>query len=339
MPEEIEKTHSDESGNQDDLPFPRVSVIIPAYNEALKIDGCLESLQNLNYPKDRFEIIIVDNKSTDGTGEMVKKHDAILLHETAMQSAYAARNTGILSAKGEIIALTDADCVVDQNWLCRLVAPFQDPAVGGVGGKVINYPATTLVEEFIQQEMPYEHCDQDDGRFLSGLITSNCAYRRQDLIDVGLFNMMFDCSDIELSWRLQMKTGKRIVLLPDAVVYHKHRSSVKQLFWWQYRFGFGQILMTTLYKDIHDSFYNQKYQLVSLLRQIGALFVYVGSFFYRSIVWCFRKKEKTPLYRMNPVYHFLADSGLFFGRITGLVKTRFFQADISSRVWEEPVKR
>jgi hypothetical protein len=126
--------------------WPFVSIIVPVYNGSRSIDALLTSLLALDYPADRCEILIVDNKSTDDTCERVQRYPVTLLEETEIQSSYAARNRGIRAAKGGIIAFTDADCVADPDWLRNLLADHQDHHWAGFAGGFEAYPPRTDVQ-------------------------------------------------------------------------------------------------------------------------------------------------------------------------------------------------
>jgi glycosyltransferase involved in cell wall biosynthesis len=102
----------------DNLPF--ISVIIPAFNEAKYISYCLESLINLNYPKERYEIIVVDNGSTDETVSLSKNFTNLvyICHDLNISGL---RNFGAKKARGSILSFIDADCIADENWLINAV--------------------------------------------------------------------------------------------------------------------------------------------------------------------------------------------------------------------------
>lgn len=104
-------------------------MVIPVYNAEKTIDECVQSLLALDYPQDKLEIITVDNNSTDNTKEILLSYPIIYLLEKKKVS-YAARNLGIRNAKGEIIAFTDSDCVVDAQWLSNIIPAFDNPRVG-----------------------------------------------------------------------------------------------------------------------------------------------------------------------------------------------------------------
>ncbi|NJO77638.1 MAG: glycosyltransferase [Cyanobacteria bacterium RM1_2_2] len=97
--------------------IPFVSVIIPVYNDAERLQICLKSLQDQTYPKEQYEIIVVDNGSTDSPQGIVDQFSQARMDCESKPGSYAARNKGILLAKGEVIAFTDADCIPASDWI------------------------------------------------------------------------------------------------------------------------------------------------------------------------------------------------------------------------------
>lgn len=231
---------------------PRVSVIVPVYNAEQTIGPCIESLLDQDFPKDRLEIIVVDNKSTDGTKDRVQRYDVKYTVEREIQTSYAARNRGIREAVGEVLAFTDADCVADRNWLKAGLELFRDPAVGGVGGKVLAYKPETYIERYQERrgEMNQKRhftAAQGAGRPVK-IITCNAFYRREIFGRVGLFNPdLVSGGDYDLSLRVQAETNYLLAYAEDAVVQHKHRSSLLE-FWKQYyKYGIGRLYLATQY--------------------------------------------------------------------------------------------
>lgn len=114
--------------------LPKISVVILAYNEEVLLPGCLESVFNQEFDKRLYEVIVVDNASTDKTGQIAKSKGARVIKEN--KKGYAlALNAGIKASQGEIIAITDADCRVPRDWLKKIANHFdQDPKVAAVGG-------------------------------------------------------------------------------------------------------------------------------------------------------------------------------------------------------------
>lgn len=111
----------------------KISVVIPAYNEEELLGSCLEALNNQTV--EPFEIIVVDNNSTDKTAEIAKKYGAKVLFEPKQGAAYA-RNTGYQVAKGDVLARTDADTIVPKNWIEKLQQAFEKENVAIVCGGV-----------------------------------------------------------------------------------------------------------------------------------------------------------------------------------------------------------
>ena len=100
--------------------MPSISIVIPVYNTAKYLEACIESLHNQTMSSDDYEIIMVENNSTDGSADIIKKYATIRLLEEPRQGAYVARNTGIKASRSEILAFTDSDSTVDPNWLTEI---------------------------------------------------------------------------------------------------------------------------------------------------------------------------------------------------------------------------
>ena len=135
--------------------FPSVSVVIPVYNGERTLGRCLESLLKQNYPRDAFEIIVVENSSTDATTEVAQRYPVRVLHNSERGPA-SARNMGIANSQSEIIAFTDADCIAHVDWLRELVQPYSDPEVGGVAGEIMAYEhdERNITEQFSDEFTP-----------------------------------------------------------------------------------------------------------------------------------------------------------------------------------------
>jgi len=116
---------------------PFVSVIVPVLNDARRLDGCLAALERQTYPPDRYEVRVVDNGSTDGSGDVVARFPHTLLAHEREAGSYAARNRGIALARGDVLCFTDADCIPADDWLAAGTrAVEQTSGRGVVGGRV-----------------------------------------------------------------------------------------------------------------------------------------------------------------------------------------------------------
>ncbi len=263
--------NSNKSAERKEPYTPFVSVVVPAYNTESMMELCIKSLLSQTYPKDRYEIIIIDNNSTDDTASIIKKYPVIYLSETEIQSPYAARNKGIKHAKGEIIAFTDSDCVADKDWISNAIVAFEDPAVVAVGGPIRGYQPTNYIELYQEKHrvdnqkitLSAERVQQNS----AAIATGNAFYRACVLEKVGYFDCtIFGGGDFDLSYRIQDQVDGIFVYVADAVIYHKHAMSLKKL-WEQYsRYGYGNIQseadtrqMLILYDEI------QKYGTVKVV--------------------------------------------------------------------------
>lgn len=117
--------------------LPSVSIVIPVKDRADDLRNCLTSIQALNYPQDKLEVVVVDDGSSDPTPEVAKEFGALLIASGAVAGGPAlARNKGAAVAGGEILAFIDSDCTASADWLAELLPVFDDPKVAAVGGWV-----------------------------------------------------------------------------------------------------------------------------------------------------------------------------------------------------------
>lgn len=127
----------------------RFSIVIPVHNNASDLSACLESVRRQAFDRSCYEVIVVDNNSTDDTRKVAASFGVMVLEEKDFQSSYAARNRGIRAARGEFVAFTDSDCVVDPRWLAEIDAEAAGkPGVGCFAGEILSSPPATLIERF-----------------------------------------------------------------------------------------------------------------------------------------------------------------------------------------------
>lgn len=187
-----------------------VSVVIACRNEASRLRSCLEALAAQDIPRDRFEVLVVDGGSTDGSREIALRLGARVLQDGGGGPS-GARNVGLHAARADVIAFTDADCVPRTDWLSGVMEVFaEDPTLSGVAG-AIRMPRDSFLGRL----------EDDEARtYYRGLITSNVAYRRDALLAVGGFDETLRCAeDYDLAWRT-MDAGYRVAHDPRPVVVH-----------------------------------------------------------------------------------------------------------------------
>ncbi len=214
--------------NKETLPF--ISVVIPAYNESTMLPLCLESVINQDY-KGEFEIIVVDNASTDNTPKIAKQFKEVkLLKETKIGVSYA-RARGFEYAKGEVIASTDADTIVPRNWLTLISQDLNDESISGLVGAYELCNTNTFSKKFVQKMIPtFRAIDYLLGAHFAG---ANFVVRKDVYMDVGGFDHSFVTGeDLDLSYRIR-KAGHKL-----KVAYHiKVKTSARRLnegFWYTF---------------------------------------------------------------------------------------------------------
>jgi glycosyltransferase involved in cell wall biosynthesis len=211
------------------MSLPFVSVIVPAWNAERTIGDCLDALVAQDYPRDRFEVIAVDNRSTDRTAAMMCRPGVRTVAERRVQSSYAARNTGLAEARGAVLCFTDADCLPDPGWIRALVAALADEDAGGAAGRIEAAAGDTLVERFQVEERVLDAANAFTRPALPFAQTANAAYRRVVFERVGLFDpTLVSGGDLDLAWRMQ-RAGWGLAYAPGAIVRHRHRKTFRGL--------------------------------------------------------------------------------------------------------------
>ena len=233
-----------------DSPF--VSIIIPAYNCEKTISKCLNSLLNLNYPK--YEIIIVDDGSTDSTPEILNSyHDKIIVIKTDNEGPSHARNIAVNQAKGEYVSFTDSDCIVDNNWLNELLKGFLNEKVAGVGGDQLSPDDETVFGRDVNNFMKAIGFVSDYLKLHKQIIetkhnpTCNVMYKKIILLEAGLFNEdLWPGEDVEIDLKIR-KLGYTLYYNPDAIVYHYRPQNIKSFSRMMKRYGWAQAYLMRKY--------------------------------------------------------------------------------------------
>ncbi len=228
---------------------PTISVIVPVRNGELTLEPLLKSLMSLDYDKKEVEVVVVDGNSTDGTREIAGRYPVKLVNEEG-DGLNAARNTGIKNSKGEIIAFTDCDCVVPRDWTRKIVENFKDSQVSCVGGSAKGYNGDFIsqyADNSIVPLMPFFKKREELGTiklFLRHPAGCNMAFRRKAFDEVGCFDedIHYGFDDLELVERV-CRAGYKMVLDPNVLVWHKHRSTFKEFLKENFSYGRGSSLL------------------------------------------------------------------------------------------------
>ncbi len=219
-----------------ETPWPRIAVVVCTHNGERPIGDCLRGLMQLEYPN--FEVIVVDDGSTDATAAIVKKHDVRLISIRSSGLAIA-RNTGMEAATGEIVAYIDDDAWPDPHWLTYLAATFLRSAHAGVGGPNIPPPGEGSIADCVTNAPggPIHVLLSDhEAEHIPGC---NMAFRKACLQAIGGFDPQFRVAgdDVDVCWRLRQR-GWTLGFSHAAVVWHRRRGSLRA--YWKQQKGYGE---------------------------------------------------------------------------------------------------
>ncbi len=232
----------------DELPF--ISIVVPALNAERTIGRCLEALVHVDYPRERHEIVLVDNASSDRTADIAKRYPVRYLVEERRGPSFA-RNRGIEASRGDIVASTDSDCLATTGWLRELVNAFADERVGGVAGEILAYPPQTPAERYaarIRHLSPQRYLRRPVFPFA---VTANLAFRREVFDRIGLLDVSSPRGgeSTDLCTRFFRGTGLRLAYAPKAIVFHEHRSTTWEFVRQQWGYGRGHAYLYAKYRD------------------------------------------------------------------------------------------
>jgi GT2 family glycosyltransferase len=215
---------------------PRISVVVCSFNGAATIRDTLEGLARVDYPN--FEVIVVDDGSTDATAEIARGYDVTLL-STPNQGLGAARNVGLGAATGEIVAYLDDDAYPDPQWLTYLALSLRDGEWCGVGGPNLLPPEDGEIAECVANSPGGPAHVLLSDRAAEHIPGCNMAFRKSWLEAVGGFDPRYRAAgdDVDVCWSLQERGGA-LGFHPAALVWHHRRSSLVR--YWRQQVGYGK---------------------------------------------------------------------------------------------------
>ncbi len=211
----------------------KLSVVVATHNRRDLLERVVGAILAQTLPRDRYELILVDDGSTDGTealGAELARREGVRYLRQPNRGVAAARNLGIREATGDVVAFTDDDCLVPPDWLERLAEGYaRHPEVVGVGGRLVAPPdvlrtrAVARLEDYVARRV-YGAGDEEavSGFECPAGGTNNMSYRRAALIEAGGFDEGFPPfvwgEDADLKLRLTQRGG-RLLYIPVAVVH------------------------------------------------------------------------------------------------------------------------
>jgi glycosyltransferase involved in cell wall biosynthesis len=235
------------------LPF--ISVVIPVRNEEEHLGALIQGLLDQEYPANRYEIVVVDGNSTDGTTEIVKRYarhssPRILLVPNPRQLSSVGRNVGVRASRGEIVVFIDGHCRIPNPKLFLETARI----LNGTGADCLcrPQPLTVSGNTFLQDVIAHARATvlghgRDSTIYATdceGFVnptSSGASYRRSVFDRVGMYDEQFDaCEDVEFNYRV-FKSGFLSYLSPALAVYYRPRASLLGLFKQLARYGRGRL--------------------------------------------------------------------------------------------------
>lgn len=301
-----------------ELPF--VSIIVAAYNEEKTIGRCLDAFLALDYPD--YEIIVVDNNSSDNTSEITKKYanetgKVIYLFEKK-KGWPAARNKGIKYSKARIMANIDSDCFATKDWLKILITKLiSNPKTGGVVGRTKVEKGKSLLEQYYAECDPFniERHIEDNPYIPWG--GGNNAYRKEVFEKIGYYDSEHYTSgaDIEFHQRLKEKTDYKMKYVPEAVIYHASRGSIGEFFKVSAKYTHDGILRSKRYTSLKSNYHWY------IPKKTEGIAKNILGFFYRLIKFTLGKETKLRL--IEPFFNIVGLLGSLYGYLKAQIKIRF----------------
>lgn len=234
---------------------PKVSILVPTYNESKNIEKCLKQIFASKYPKNSFEVIVVDDGSTDDTVKIVKKFAHVKILYARHNGKSEALNFGIKHCSNDIILMLDADTTLTPEALAKIVLPFQNEKVGATIGTYRIANNTNILTAFQNIEYSYNNLIRmgfsrvfNDSIWFYGAMS---CYRKDALQKVGLIHSDTMTEDMDISVRLQNE-GYSILHVYDAYSYTIVPDSLKGLFSQRIRWWAG--VLQSLHKNRKKSF-------------------------------------------------------------------------------------
>ena len=225
------------------LPLPGISIIVITLNEEKNIRTCLTSLNKQQYPDENYEIIVVD-ASSDATPVIAAEFDRVRIIKSK-KGFSRQKNTGLRAARFAIVAFTDADCLIPENWLPTIAAAMSDPRITAIGGNALAPPQSDWFNLCVAcvghpggGAIGFDANAQPGSQGISFIAGCNGAFRKSAITEVGGFGAHFQDGgeDVDLSRRLR-QAGYRLDYIPQLTLYHKPHSPFMHYVKWNVGVG------------------------------------------------------------------------------------------------------
>lgn len=280
--------------------YPRVTVIVPGYNEEKTIYKTVQSLLSLNYPKDKINIILVDDGSTDGTLQIMEgftTYSNIKVFHKENGGKHTALNLGLLQTTTDFVGCLDADSFVHKEALVRIMSYFeQDPSTMAVTPSLVVHNSKNIIQHAQKIEYHMSVYFKKMLGFLGGIhVTPGplTIFRKKVFNDLGHYHQAHNTEDMEIAYRMQ-KNHYKIEHCNDAYVYTNTPLTVKKLYKQRLRWIYGFINNSIDYKNIllkrqygNFSFFTIPSGIISIFAAsflFGKVVYNLGDFLYSKII-------------------------------------------------------
>jgi glycosyltransferase involved in cell wall biosynthesis len=236
-----------------------ISVIVPTYNSIKSLTILLDTLLNQDYS--HYEIIVVDDCSTDDTSSIIKDYSVKYFKIEKNSGPAVCRNIGARISKGDVLAFTDSDCRVGNDWLRKINFHLSDDNVQAIMGKLIIDQSTYLGNSISALGFPaggslgFEKVWKvDNNSYTSSLSSCNCAIRKNVFNEIGGFDESFPYAGGEDSFFAYslIQSEFKIKYCPDVIVKHQARNSLRDFLAWQFKRGISSCIFSSKVKNRSD---------------------------------------------------------------------------------------
>lgn len=209
---------------------PRISIVIPVWNGETRIAATLDALSRQTAPDNLFEVIVVDNGSTDSTVDIIRRYPFATLLSEPQPGSYRARNRGVAVARGEYILFTDGDCIPVPEWVEEALKEIEkDPGIGIWAGQIRMFMEPGAAFFSARYENLINGFNQKRNTQAGSCVTANWLCRRDTLLAVGGFDdAALSGGDIDCSNRF-LAAGHQICYAPSMIVGHPTRANLGEL--------------------------------------------------------------------------------------------------------------
>ena len=280
--------------------YPAVTIVVPCWNEEKTVEKTIHSLLDLNYPKDKLKIFIVDDGSTDGTSDVINKfikYPNIKIFHKENGGKYTALNLGLQNLETDFFGGLDADSFADREALVRLMSYFEkDPSIMAVVPSVVLSSSVNFVQGAQKAEYYMGVYFKKMLGFLGAIdVTPGplTIFRKKVFADLGFYCHGHNTEDMEIAYRMQ-KNHYKIEHCNDAYVYTNTPKTIKKLYRQRLRWIYGFINNTIDYRNV---LFKKKYgnfsiftlptriaSIVAVGYLFGKIIYSIGNFLYQKIM-------------------------------------------------------